>query len=381
MKIIVAAGALKGSLSAEKTTAAIITGLARSGVSTNIIGMPIADGGDGTLEAFLSRGGTRVAVTVSDALGRQIKSAFGMLPNGAAVIEMALAVGLGHLDRSEVTPENSLRASTYGLGELISAALDHGARRIIIGLGGSATTDGGTGCLRALGVRFLDAAGGDVPPGGGSLDRVAVIDATALDARLRETEIILAADVTAPAVGEGGAARVYAPQKGASPLEVEQLDANLTHLFTLIHTQHGIDVRTIPGGGAAGATAAGLFAFTGARMASGIDTLLDMVEFDQELRDTKLVITSEGRLDDQTLQGKSPIGVARRAAAYGVPTIALAGGVTGDESVLYRAGLIPFSIVPAPMPLDEALRDAETLVERAALRLGYLLKLGEKLHR
>ncbi len=381
MKIIVAAGALKGSLSAEKTTVAVVAGLLRSGGTLELVSLPIADGGDGTLDAFLSQGGTRVDAHVHDALGREIESAFGILENGTAVIEMALAVGLAQLERAEVTPENALRASTYGLGELIKAALAYDVRRIVIGLGGSATTDGGTGCLRALGVRFLDAAGHDVPFGGGSLDRVVSIDASGLDPRVRAVDFLLAADVTAPAVGEGGAARVYAPQKGASPAEVERLDANLTHVFTLIYKQHGIDVRTISGGGAAGAAAAGLMAFTGARMASGIDTLLDMVNFDHELRDAALVITSEGRLDHQTLQGKAPAGVARRAAAHGVPTIVLAGGVTGDESALLEAGLIPFPIVPAPMALDEALRDAEMLVERAALRLGYLLKIGERLHR
>ncbi len=381
MKIIVAAGALKGSLSAEKTTVAIVAGLLRSGGTLELVSMPIADGGDGTLDAFLSKGGTRVEAHVQDALGREITSAFGILDNGTAVIEMALAVGLAQLERSEVTPESALRASTYGLGELIKAALAYDVRRIVIGLGGSATTDGGTGCLRALGVRFLDAAGHEVPSGGGSLDRVATIDADGLDPRVRAVDFLLAADVTAPAIGEGGAARVYAPQKGASPAEVERLDANLTHLFTLIHKQHGIDVRTIPGGGAAGATAAGLMAFTGARMASGIDTLLDMLEFDHELQDAALVITSEGRLDHQTLQGKAPAGIAQRAAAQGVPTIVLAGGVAGDESALLEAGLIPFPIVPAPMSLDEAVRNAEILVERAALRLGYLLKIGEKLQR
>lgn len=381
MKIIVAAGALKGSLSAEKTTVAIVAGLLRSGGTLALVSMPIADGGDGTLDAFLSKGGTRVEAHVQDALGREITSAFGILENGTAVIEMALAVGLARLERSEVTPESALRASTYGLGELIKAALAYDVRRIVIGLGGSATTDGGTGCLQALGVRFLDAAGYEVPSGGGSLDRVATIDADGLDPRVRAVDFLLAADVTAPAIGEGGAARVYAPQKGASPAEVERLDANLTHLFTLIHKQHGIDVRTIPGGGAAGATAAGLMAFTGARMASGIDTLLDMLEFDHELQDAALVITSEGRLDHQTLQGKAPAGIAQRAAAQGVPTIVLAGGVAGDESALLEAGLIPFPIVPAPMSLDEAVRNAEILVERAALRLGYLLKIGEKLQR
>jgi len=376
-KIILAAGALKGSLSASAAADAMARGLTTSGFDATLIKLPIADGGDGTLDAFLSAGGSRTPVRVHDPLGHAINADFGLLDDGTAVIEMALASGLARIDPVQVNPNSALIASTFGTGELIRAALDHGAKRIIIGLGGSATTDGGAGCLAALGIRFLDVQGRAIAQfGGGFLDQVSKIDLDGLDPRARGTEWIIATDVQNPAIGEQGAARVFAPQKGAfDHATVERLENNLRHFFDLVKHTTSVDVSQIPGGGAAGAFAAGLLAFLPARIASGIDLLLDHVSFDVHLADANLVITSEGRIDAQTLGGKAPLGVARRAAARGVPTIALVGGLSGDSAVLVEQGIIPFPITSAPMSLQDAVRDADTLVASAAQRLGYLLKL------
>ncbi len=372
MKIIIAAGALKHSLSAAAAARAIARGLRRSGLNADLVLLPIADGGNGTLDAFLTSGGQRRVVPVSDPLGRPREAPFA-LTGTSAVIEMALASGLELLRTDELDP---LRASTFGTGQLMQAALDAGAKRIVVGVGGSATVDGGAGCLQALGVRLLDENGEDVPPGGGSLDRIRQIDVTELNPRWRETEVIVASDVDNPTLGDQGAAAVFGPQKGATPEQVRMLEANLRHFFTLTADQVGVDVRVTRGGGAAGALSAGLMAYLGGRIESGIDLILDLCGFDGHLKDADLVITSEGRLDTQTIHGKGPLGVARRAGKRGVPTIALVGGLDVDDAILHGAGLwAALPMIDKPMPLEMALAQAEALIERAALRIGYLLQL------
>lgn len=372
MKIIIAAGAFKHSLSAAAAANAIVRGLRCSGLNADLTLLPIADGGNGTLDAFLAGGGERISVMVDDPFGRPVESAFAR-SGDTAVIEMALASGLELLRPDELDP---LRASTYGTGQLMQAALDSGASRMIIGMGGSATVDGGAGCLQALGVRLLDAKGEDVPLGGGSLHRIRHIDASGLDLRWRSTEIIIASDVDNPTLGDTGAAAIFGPQKGASPQQVAVLEENLRHFFTLVADQCGIDVRQTPGGGAAGAFSAGLMAFLGGRIQSGIDLILDLRGFDHLLADADLVITSEGRMDEQTVHGKGPIGVARRAHERGVRTIAMVGGLQADDALLHEAGLwAVLPIVSAPMSLEQALAEADRLVEATALRLGYLLQL------
>lgn len=373
MKIVIAAGAFKHSLSASAAANAIARGLYRSGLNADLILLPIADGGNGTLDAFLAGGGERISRMVDDPLGRSVESAFAR-SGTTAVIEMALASGLELLRPDELDP---LAATTYGTGQLMQAALDGGASRIIVGMGGSATVDGGAGCLQALGVRLLDGEGREVPPGGDSLHRIHHIDASGLDPRWRDTELIIASDVDNPTLGENGAAAVFAPQKGASPEQVAILEENLRHFFTLVAEQLGIDVRQASGGGAAGAFSAGLMAFLGGRIQSGIDLILDLRGFDHLLDDADLVMTSEGRMDEQTVHGKGPIGVARRARERGVPTVALVGGLQADDALLHEAGLwAVLPIVNAPMPLEQALAEANRLVEAAALRLGYLLQLN-----
>jgi len=371
-RLIAAPGAFKHALTATQAADAIAHGLRRSGWH-DVLAFPVADGGNGTLDCFLAHGGRRISTPVRDPLGRQISSAFGILPDDdTAVIEMALASGIELLQVRRPT-----HADTYGTGQLIRAALDANARRIIVGLGGSASTDGGAGCLRALGVRLLDANGQDIPPGGAGLAYLARIDASGLDPRLREVEIIIAADVNHTVVGSRGAAAVFAPQKGASPAEVRLLDDNLHRFFSLVRDQFGVNVLTTPGGGAAGGLAAGLLAFTSASLKPGIDLLLDSCGFNKALEYSGGVIVGEGRLDMQSFGGKSPVGVAKRASAKHVPVVALCGMITASPHALRQAGIrAAWSIIDAPMTIGEAIRRSGELLERAAFRLGQTLAIN-----
>lgn len=372
MKILIAPGAFKHSLSARDAAEAIARGLQRSGLDAELHLLPIADGGNGTLDAFLAGGGEKLWVDVCDPLGRLIHAPFAMVNDGrTAVIEMALASGIELLRDDERDP---LRATTYGTGQLLQAALEQGARRFIIGMGGSATVDGGAGCLQALGIQLLDAQGSEIGRGGAALSHIAAIDLSRLDSRWRECEVIVASDVDNPALGETGAAAVFGPQKGATPQQIPVLEANLQHVFTLLAADTGHDVRHIPGGGAAGALAAGLLAVLGGRIESGIDLVLEHNQFQNHLKNASLVITGEGRMDEQTVHGKGPIGVARLAATYNVPTIALVGGLAVDDQLLHDAGIqAVLPIVTMPMPLEQAVAQSATLLEQAALRLAYLL--------
>lgn len=373
-KIIIAPGAFKHSLTARAAAEAIAAGLRRSGLEAELHLLPIADGGNGTLDAFLAGGGERVAVTVEDPVGRPVEAAFALLPDGrTAVIEMALASGLELLDTWQ---HNPLRASTYGTGQLMQAALERGVARVIVGMGGSATVDGGAGCAQALGVSLLDAYGVELPRGGGGLDRLFVIDTQRLDPRWRNVEVLIASDVTNPTLGAAGAAAVFGPQKGATPEQVALLERNLSHFFRAVRDQLGVDVRATPGGGAAGALSAGLMAFVGGRIESGIDLVLAYSGFSALLAGADLVVTGEGRMDGQTVHGKGPIGAALLAREHGVPTVALVGSLELDDAALHRAGVqAALPIVSGPMPLERALDSAADLLERAALRLGYLLQI------
>ncbi len=376
MRILIAAGAFKQSLTASEVCAAIAAGLQQSGLDADLEQLPIADGGNGTLDAFLAAGGQRLTAPVLDPLGRPIQADYGLLNSGeTAVIEMALASGLELLAPDELNP---LQASTYGTGQLMADALERGAERFIIGMGGSATVDGGMGCLQALGLRLLDAHGRDVQAGAAGLARIASFDDSGLDPRWRRAQIVIASDVDNPTLGEQGAARIFGPQKGADAPMVEQLERNLRHCFTRLYEQRGIDVRQVRGGGAAGAFAAGLMAFLSCEIVSGIDMVLAQNRFEDKLAAASLVITGEGQIDAQTLGGKGPLGVAKLAAAQGLPTVAIVGGLNIDDALLHAAGLqAAFSIVDKPMPLQSALDDAAELLRRAALRLGYVLKLSQ----
>ncbi|MCE2489319.1 MAG: glycerate kinase [Anaerolineae bacterium] len=374
MRIIVAPGAFKNSLTAQQAAAAIARGLEQSGLGADLLLTPVADGGNGTLDAMLAGGGERRSRVVSGPLGAPVEADWGLLADGeTAVVEMALASGMELLRADELDP---LRASTFGTGQLLAAALDAGATRVILGLGGSATVDGGAGCLQALRVRLLDAQGEAIGPGGAQLGRVERVDAGGLDPRWRDVSLLLASDVDNPTLGELGAAAVFGPQKGADARQVDLLEGQLTHFFTVIYEQTGRDLRQVPGGGAAGAFAAGMMAFLDAELQPGIELVLAHSGFDQALADADLVITGEGQMDEQTIHGKGPIGVARMARTQGVPTVALVGGLAVHDAQLHAAGMqAVLPITPRPMPLEEALANAPQLLERAALRLGYLLQI------
>ena len=369
MKILIAAGAFKQSLTAAEACAAIARGLEQSGLGAELEQLPIADGGNGTLDAFLAMGGERVTVPVRDPLGRPIQADYGLLEGGrTAVIEMALASGLELLRPDELNP---MAASTYGTGQLLADALERGANRFIIGLGGSATVDGGMGCLQALGLQLLDARGREVPAGGAGLAQIVSFDASGIDPRWRRAQIVIASDVDNPTLGDRGAARIFGPQKGADGAMVEQLERNLSHCFTCLYEQRGVDVRGEKGGGAAGAFAAGLMAFFSCEIVSGIELVLAQNRFTEKLAQAALVITGEGQIDAQTLGGKGPLGVAKLAAAQGVPTIAIVGGLNIDDAELHAAGVqAAFSIVDKPMPLQAALNDAADMLRRRGAAAG-----------
>ena len=377
MKILIAAGAFKQSLTAAEACAAILSGLRQSDLRGVFEVLPIADGGNGTLDAFLAGGGQRISLQVLDPLLRPVQAEYGLIDSGTtAIIEMARSSGLELLQPAELNP---LIASTYGTGQLMLDALERGAGRMIIGLGGSATVDGGMGCMSALGVRLLDATGEEIGPGGAGLADISQIDRSKMDRRWRDIEIIIASDVENPTLGEKGAARIFGPQKGADAAMVEILEQNLRHCFNTIHEQMGIDLRDMRGGGAAGAFAAGLTAFLPCKIVSGIDLVLNHNRFVDHLADSALVITGEGQMDTQTIDGKGPIGVAQLAREHGVPTVALVGGLNIDDKVLREAGIAAaFSIVDKPMPLQQALDNAEDLLTKAALRLGFVLQLFER---
>jgi glycerate 2-kinase len=375
MKILIAPGAFKHSLSASQVAQAIYDGFDQSGLSATYHLLPIADGGNGTLDAFLANGGERIIIEVFDPLMRPIQAAYGLIDNGkTAIIEMAMASGIELLSNDEANP---IIASTYGTGQLMQHALDKGATHFIVGLGGSATVDGGMGCLQALGLKLLDVNGEEISHGGSGLADIATVDTSNIDKRWHDIEIVIASDVENPTLGEKGAARVFGPQKGATPEMVESLETNLTHCFTTIYEQTGRDVRELEGGGAAGAFSAGLMAFLSCKIVSGIDLVLEHNGFIEHLADTTLIITGEGEMDSQTIDGKGPIGVARLAKKHGVPTIALVGGLNVDDTILHEAGIqAVFSVIDKPMELQTALSNAEELVRRAALRLGYTLQVN-----
>ena len=376
-RIVVAPDSFKGSASAREVAEAIADGLRRALPSVEIETVPMADGGEGTVEALVeATGGRYVEVQATGPLGEPVRARFGLLGDGeTAVIEMAAASGLPLVPPHRRDP---MVTTTYGTGELIRAALDRGARRIVIGIGGSATVDGGVGMAQALGARFLDAGGRDIGPGGGTLAHLDRIDLSGLDPRLRATEVLVACDVTNPLYGPDGAAPVFGPQKGATPEMVAVLDANLRHLADVIRRDLGLDVSTLPGGGAAGGLGAGLVAFCSARLRPGVELVIETVGLERRLQGADLAVTGEGALDRQTPYGKTPAGVGRLARRLGIPAVAIVGSIGEgvDREILDACGLSGvLSIVPRPMALEAAVRQAVPLLRQAAERLGWLLAL------
>jgi glycerate kinase len=369
-KIIgVAANAFKGSLSGTQATDAIARGFEESRLECTVYRMPLADGGDGTLQAMLTQpGAQRRTLTVQGPLGDSIEADYGILADGeTAVVEMALASGLALLGQRR----DPLRASTYGTGQLMRDAIENGARRIIVGVGGSATNDGGAGCLLALGVTLTDTDGHAITPGGAFLDQLVHVEKSPL---LDGIEIRVLCDVTNPPLGDKGASAIFGPQKGASPQMVAQLDDNLRHFFTVIAQKTGVDVRELPGGGAAGALSGGLAALAGATLVPGAQTLIEFLGYDERIAACDLIVTGEGALDTQTGQGKAPAVIASRAASFGVPTIAIAGAIPTDAAALSGSGIAAaFSLVPGPVSLDEAIQHTDAWLTTSARNLGNLL--------
>lgn len=379
MKIVIAPDSFKESLSAMQVATAIEAGFREIFPDAQYLKIPVADGGEGTVQAMIeATGGRRIELQVTGPLGQPVPAFYGLTGGEpVAVIEMAAASGL-----ELVSPElrNPLRTTSYGTGELIRAALDAGARRFILGVGGSATNDGGAGMLQALGVRLLDAHGGWLGPGGGELARLASIDVSQLDSRVRDCVFDVACDVSNPLVGPEGASAVFGPQKGATADMVRQLDANLGRFADVIKRDLGRDVAGRPGAGAGGGIAAAMLAFLDGRLRPGSEIVSDAVGLDAAVVDADLVLTGEGRIDSQTVHGKTPVGVARVAQRHGKPVIAIGGCLAADAGAVHGHGIDAiFSAVSRPCTVEEALAEAAFNVRTAARNIAAALKIGASL--
>ena len=348
-KCVVVSDSFKGTVSSREICAIAQQVIPRHFPACEVVCIPVADGGEGTVDCFVqAMGAQRVGVTVTNALGEKSAAAYARLGE-LAIIEMAAAAGLPQVGALRCPGT----ATTYGVGELIAHAVDSGCRKILLGLGGSATNDGGCGCAAALGVGFLDADGQSFVPVGDTLWRIARIDTAEAEALLRSVEITVMCDVTNPLYGPTGAAYVFAPQKGADAEKVKSLDAGLRHFGDVIRSQYGLDVGAMPGAGAAGGMGAGCVALLGGTIQSGIDAVLDVTGFDRQLEGADLVITGEGRIDSQSADGKVISGVARRTRAKGVPLIAIAGGIADSAGAVYDIGVSAmFSTDRAALPVD-----------------------------
>jgi glycerate kinase len=376
MRIIVAPDSFKGSVSALGVAEAMERGIHAVFHDAEVIKVPIADGGEGTVEALVAATGGRLLHTeVHGPLGEPVRAHWGVSGDGGtAFLEMASASGLPLVPKECRDPRIT---STFGTGQLMKAALDAGLRKLVIGIGGSATNDGGTGMARALGVRFLDAEGRDLPEGGAALARLARIDLSALDPRLAEASVLVACDVDNPLCGPRGASAVYGPQKGATPEMVQELDAALGVFADVAKAATGRDIALLPGAGAAGGLGAGLLFFTPASLRPGVAIVLETTGFEALVQGADLVITGEGRTDFQTAMGKAPVGVAAVAKRHGVPVICIAGGLgDGADDVLAHGIDALATAVPQPMTLEACMGQGAVLVEAATARACRLVKVG-----
>lgn len=377
MKIVIAPDSFKESLSALEAASAIEAGFREVFPDAVYVKVPVADGGEGTVEAMIAAtGGRRIDLQATGPLGRPVAAFYG-LTGGAdtiAVIEMAAASGLELVAPDERDP---LRATSRGTGDLIRAALDAGARRFILGVGGSATNDGGAGMLQALGVGLFDAQGGQLAPGGAALAGLDRIDVSGLDPRIKQSLFEVACDVSNPLVGLLGASAIFGPQKGATPEMVAQLDANLRHYAAIIARDLGQDVADIPGAGAGGGIAAAMLVFLDGRLRPGSEIVTDAVGLDAAVVDADLVVTGEGRIDSQTVNGKTPIGVARVAQRHGKPVIAIGGCLANDANAVHAHGIAAtFSTVMKAGTVAEALAGARFNLHSAARNIAAAVKLG-----
>lgn len=379
MRILAAPDSFKESLTATQAARHITAGIRRILPDAEVLEMPLSDGGEGLTEALTAAlGGEMFQQRVTGPLGEQVLASYGVVDSHTAIIEMAQASGLELLSRQQ---RNPMLTTTYGTGELIIAALDKGCREIIIGIGGSATNDGGAGMAQALGARLLNRQGQDIARGGRGLLELDRIEIVNLEPRLAQTMVRVACDVSNPLYGPEGASRIYGPQKGADQNMVEMLDQALQHMAQVIKRDLGIDVAHVPGAGAAGGLGAGLISFAGGKLQPGLDLVMDALQMDQILGSgLDLVITGEGSINGQSLFGKVPVGLARRARKYGIPVAAVVGSIGPGAELVHQEGIDALiSIAPGPITLDEAMARAGELTEQAAERAMRWLLLGQNI--
>lgn len=373
---VLAPDSFKESMSAKKACEAMERGIRKVLPDATIQHVPMADGGEGTVDALVDgKNGTRITVEVSGPLpSEKITTYYGLLDDHTtAVMEMAKANGIELLAEEK---RNPLVTSTYGTGEMIKSALDQGVKKIIIGIGGSVTNDGGAGMAQALGARLLDEENNELPVGGGALGRLATIDRTNLDPRLKETEILIASDVTNPLTGPEGASVVFGPQKGATPEMVKELDANLAHYAAIIKKDLAIAIEEQPGAGAAGGLGAGLLVFAQAKMRSGVDLVIELTQLEEAIRQADYIFTGEGGMDFQTKFGKAPYGVAKIAKKHQKPVFACAGYIGEQVDVLYEEGMTAiFGILSKSGSLEEALKSGESNLERTVENIVRVLSV------
>lgn len=378
MRIVLAPDSFKDCLSATRVCASLAEGVLRADPAADVVRVPMADGGQGTTEAILDAvGGERKYMRVSGPLGSPVETAYALVDGGrTAIIEMAAASGLELVPPDQRDPR---RTTTFGTGELLRAALDADVDRVIVGIGGSATNDGGAGMAEALGYRLWNDNGESIPRGGGFLRELARIDSSHRHPRLGKIPIDVACDVTNPLTGPNGASAIYGPQKGATPDVVAELDGNLQHLASIIRRDLGIDVENLPGGGAAGGLGAGLVAFAKAELRRGVELVIDVVRLQDKLEGADLCLTGEGRMDSQSAFGKTAVGVARLCRSMSVPVVAIVGAIEGDVSALYSEGLTAcFSIARRPQSLTEAIAECEDALARQAENIVRLFQSGWK---
>lgn len=382
MKIVIAPDSFKESLSAAEVARAVATGIRRAVPDADCVLVPVADGGEGTARALVdATGGRMYTKRITGPRGEPVRARYGFLGDGTtAAIEMAAASGL------ELVPtavRNPLKTTTYGTGQLLRAALGKGAQRIIVGIGGSATNDGGAGMAQALGIRFYDRRGRliDKALTGGALEHVHAVDMSAVEPAIRTATIVVACDVNNRLLGKNGATRTYGPQKGADSAAIERLECNLAQLADVIARDLGVRIRTLRGGGAAGGLGAGLVAFLGASLRPGAEIVLDAVDLAGQLRDADFVVTGEGMIDAQTAFGKAPAAVAALANRAGVPVVALGGALSNDANKCFTQGIdVLESCVIRPVDLATAIREARRNVILAGERIGRWARLAERLH-
>jgi glycerate 2-kinase len=369
VKIVLAPDSYKGSLTAKQACEAMEKGIRKVLPDAEIVKIPMADGGEGTVQSLVdATSGTFHTVEVTGPLGQKVKAAYGVLGDKeTAVLEMAEASGLYLIPAEK---RNPLLSTTYGTGELIKSALDEGCRKFIIGIGGSATNDGGMGMAQALGVKFLDKKGKSLPFGGGNLGDLSEINMDDMDPRIQESQFFIACDVDNPLCGPQGASFIFGPQKGATPGMVQQLDDGLAHFAEIIARDIGKFVADLPGAGAAGGLGAGLVAFLDANLKRGIEIVTETVKLREQLQGVDLLFTGEGQCDGQTVRGKTPFGVAKIAKQAGVPVVFIVGRIGAGSEILYEYGIKSiFSMVDGPMTVEEAMSQAYDLLTKSAERI------------